>query len=196
MWAQMDDASLIARFREGDQDAFRTLLERYRKPVYAYLARMTGDKSAAEDLFQELFMRFIRNISGYEERGKFTAWLFTSASHLALDYLKKAKRTGFALSLDKSYGEEGRSLGESVKSSESGPEEVLLGAELGERLEEAIGRLSFEQKQVFFMREYSGLTFAEIAAALNVPLGTALARMSRATAKLRNELEKSDALLS
>lgn len=193
----MSDGELIGRFKNGDHEAFEILLERYKNSLYGYLVRMIKDKTAASDLFQEVFVRFIKGVKNYDERGRFRSWLFTTANHLAVDYLRKSGERANLQSLDapgtqfnSENGFEGGGLLERIKSPEPGPDRMAENMETKERLENAFTKLSPEQKQVFFLREYSGLSFNEIAAMLKCPLGTVLARMSRAAGRLREELNQ------
>ncbi len=193
----MSDGELIGRFKNGDHEAFEILLEKYKNSLYGYLVRMIRDKTIASDLFQEVFVRFIKGVKNYDERGKFRSWLFTAANHLAMDYLRKSGERANLQSLDapgtrfnSENGLEGGGLIDRIKSPEPGPDRIAENMETKERLENAFTKLSPEQKQVFFLREHSGLSFNEIAAMMKCPIGTVLARMSRAMGRLREELNQ------
>lgn len=183
---ELTDAELVAAFKGGDPEALGLLMERHKAAVYGYLLRLTCRADAAEDLFQEVFMKLVRNPSAYGEREKFRSWLFTVARNAAMDHFRR-ERLRSALPLD--GDEENPGAGEFAVSPEAGPEKSLEDKALGERIKAALERLSPEQREVFYLRHYSELSFREIAELLNVPIGTVLARMSRAAALLRRELE-------
>lgn len=182
------DAILLNRLRSRDAEAFRWLLDRYGGPLYSYLARRLRDRGAAEDLVAETMARVLRNIERYEPRGRFSSWLFTIAHRLSLDHLDRLRSAASGGQAVAVAGEESR---EPV-SAERGPEGEAAGAELRDRLELALAALPEEQREVFLLKEYGGLTFAEIADAMDCPLSTALARMRYAVLKLRRDLEGFD----
>lgn len=181
------DGALLERLRRREPEAFRWLLDRYGGPLYSYLARRLRDPSAAEDLVGETLVRVLKHIERYEPRGRFSAWLFTIAHRLALDYSLRARNRP-----EGGLGGSAAEVREPV-SAERGPEGEAAGRELRERLERALAALPEEQREVFFLREYGGLSFAEIADAMDCPLSTALARMRYAVLKLRRDLEGFDA---
>ncbi|HAF95119.1 MAG: hypothetical protein A2X34_08600 [Elusimicrobia bacterium GWC2_51_8] len=211
----MTDSELIAAFKAGDIEALGVLMERHKAAVYGYLLSLTARPDAADDLFQEVFLKLVRNPAAYRERpsdghsplihpfptaegtphsgfpscasieNKFKAWLFTVARNAAMDYFRReSSRRAEPLE-----GEDGGcgALDKAV-SPEPGPQEALEKRNLGEQISRALERLSSEQREVFYLRHYSELSFKEIAGILATPIGTVLARMSRAAAFLRKEL--------
>lgn len=175
----MEEADELIRRCSEDPEAFRALLELFRLRLYSFLNHLAG-ADAADDLFQEVWLRVLRAASGYEPRGKAASWLFKIANNACLDHLS---RRGLPVDPD---GDE--RLAE-LPSPEPGPVRALERQELRERLQAAIAGLPLGQRQVFLMREYGGLAFKEIAASLDIPLGTALSRMNAALARLRRSLE-------
>jgi len=180
------DAELVQAFKNGDTSALDLLIIRYKGPLYAYLIRLSRDRDAADDLLQEVFIRVIKKLSGYGEQEKFSAWLFTVAHHAAMDHFRSGSRRRED-SLD-AAGEDRLPLSDTLASPEPGPDGILEGVERSGAIQAVFDRLSSEQREVFLMRHYSGLPFKEIADILGVPIGTVLARMSRAMAKMRAEL--------
>ncbi|HAH31978.1 MAG TPA: hypothetical protein DCL44_06665 [Elusimicrobia bacterium] len=181
----MTDAELMDAFADGESDALGEIISRYKTPLFNYLLRITGNADVAEDLFQDVFVKIVRSPKAYGERFKFSAWLFTVAHHAAMDYFRRgsAQKT---VALDGDAENQG--LAERLVSGEPGPDQAVQNLELKRRIEKALALLSGEQREVFYLRHYSGLSFKEIAVLLKIPLGTALARMSRAAAVLRREL--------
>jgi len=180
------DADLVQAFKDGNTAALDRLINRYKGPLYAYLVKLSRDRDASDDLLQEVFIRVIKKLASYGERDKFSAWLFTVAHHAVMDHFRSDSRRRED-SLD-SAAEDRLSLADTLASPEPGPDGILEGAERAGVVQAAFDRLSPEQREVFLMRHYSGLPFNEIADILGVPIGTALARMSRAVARLRSEL--------
>ncbi|MEI7529839.1 MAG: sigma-70 family RNA polymerase sigma factor [Elusimicrobiota bacterium] len=190
----LTDQELIAAFKNGDIDALGALMERHKAAVYGYLLRLTGRHDAADDLFQEVFLKLVRRPGAYSEREKFKAWLFTVARNAAMDYFRRegSRRALTSSEGDAPAGGEDGAAGvlDAAASPEPGPHEILENKALGERIGRALERLSPDQREIFYLRHYSELSFKEIAGLLELPIGTVLARMSRAAALLRKELEK------
>jgi len=184
------DAELIASFINGDIAALGALIERHKNALYSYLLRITGRGDVADDILQEVFLKIIRNPNLYKEKNKFRAWLFTIANNAAMDYFRKeASRKNEPLPQQNSENEENTFAAIAPDVLEDGPEKRFENKQLAEKIERALASLSYEQRQVFYMRHYSELSFNEIAEILNLPIGTVLARMSRAADKLRKEIE-------
>lgn len=180
-----NDAELVQAFRSGDEAALGELIERHRDRLYAYLRRLAGDDAGAEDMFQDTWVKVARNMGAYREENRFSAWLFSVARNTAMDALRR-RRPG-SVSLD-AAPEDGRPLAETIGSAEPGPEASYEASESRRAIDGALAELSPEQREVFLLRHYSGMSFKEIADALGVPIGTVLARASRAAAKLRDKL--------
>lgn len=177
------DAELAQRLAQGDADALKELMTLYETPLYSYLAALTRDPSAAEDLYSRTWLKVWQAAPRYKESGRFKAWLFTAARRLAFDHLA-LKRTKLSAPLEEP---------DRLFSPAPEPERELLSRETGARIDAALAALPEEQREVFLLKEHGGLTFAEIADAQDAPLGTVLARMHRAVLKLRKSLEDLDA---
>jgi RNA polymerase sigma-70 factor (ECF subfamily) len=197
------DAELVKAFQGGDTAALDGLITRYKGPLYAYLLRLTGDRDASDDLLQEVFIKVIKKLPAFRERGwsppaaddssgKFSAWLFTVAHHAAMDHFRSGSRRRED-SLDAAAAGS-LPLSDTLASHEPGPDGVLEGVQRAGAVQAAFDRLSHEQREIFLMRHYSGLPFKEIADILGVPIGTVLARMSRAVAKLKAELGEEEGM--
>ncbi len=165
---------------KGDPGAIKMMLARYQRPLFSFLYHRVGDRMVAEDLLQEVFVKVWRGRSSYRRPGALAGWLFTIARNAAVDHMAKARLRRHGV-LDDSAPEPG------------GPEREVESAMSRERIDAAIQALPENQREVFLMREYGGLSFAAIAKALGCPLGTALGRMRYAVLKLRKELGDLDA---
>ena len=182
----MDDGTLLERYREhDDRQALETLVERYRRPLFGYILNMTEGRGDAEDVFQEVWLRALKNLDRFTNRG-LQSWLMRIARNLVIDRARKHKPE---LTLDKPVGDdEGSTKLDHVASDQRMPDEVLTGEDTQARVFEAVNRLPDDQKDVFLMRVKSELSFKEIAEIQDVSINTALARMQYALAKLRDML--------
>ncbi|MBI5744328.1 MAG: sigma-70 family RNA polymerase sigma factor [Elusimicrobia bacterium] len=187
MTEEITDSALVAAFKAGDAEALGPLMERHKAALYGYLLRLTGRADAAEDLFQEVFLKLVKNPSSYNEREKFRSWLFTVAHNAAMDHFR---RSGARAEVPLEGDGEKTGPADFAASPEPGPEGAAANRELGARIDAAFAALSEDQREVFSLRHYSGLSFKEIAEILGLPIGTVLARMSRAGEKLRQALKK------
>lgn len=176
------DDALFERYRSGDTAAFEQLLARHQSALFGFLARLVGDRALAEDLFQETWLRVVREASRYRAEQKFNRWLFTIANRLAIDALRRRKRWA-SVSVD----DEETTL-ELPDHGPSAADETARRQTMG-RIESALATMQPALRQVFLLRENRGLSFKEIAAMTDAPLGTVLWRMSAALKHLRKELQ-------
>lgn len=174
----MDNDDELIRRCAADPEAFRELVERFQMRIYSFLIHLAG-RQAAEDLFQEVWLKVFRNAASYEPRGKAISWLFKIANNLALYH--RVKRAVETVDIDIAAAW--------LSDPAPGPHTVLENNEKRVRLAAALKGLPFEQRQIFLMREYGEMSFKEISQSLDIPLGTALSRMNYALSKLRGALE-------
>jgi RNA polymerase sigma-70 factor (ECF subfamily) len=188
------DEALMLAYQAGETRAFAQLLERHRRPIFNFLVRSVGDPVQAEDLLQDVFMRVVRGAEGYQRQAKFTTWLYTIARNLCVDAQRRGKFRKTS-SLDApggggSDGEEGSPLLDRIADGQLGTERQAIGRELRGKLEQAIARLPADQREVFLMREMSGMPFKDIADVVGCPENTIKSRMRYALERLREELEE------
>ena len=162
-----------------DPEAFRSLVGIFGTRVYSFIIHLAGPR-AADDLFQEAWLRVLKGSPGYQARGKASGWIFQIARNVCLRHFERARREGDPVD---------PSAFEAVACVSPGPSASAEHSEAGRRIAAAIASLPEEQRQVFLLREYGGLSFKEVAEETGVPLGTALSRMNAALVKLRKDLE-------
>ena len=177
------DAELLFAFRKGDVAALDLLVGRYQGQLHGYLRAMTGSAADADDVFQETWMRVIRNPGSFRG-GAFNAWLWCITRHLLIDRLRRRKPV---VSLDDATAE-GTAYLDLTPAVGPNPGEDAEAAELGKLIAVAVGRLPLDQRDVFLLRTQAGLSFAEIAKMRRVPINTALGRMHYAIQRLRQDL--------
>lgn len=181
------DDELIEEYINGSSLAFDRLLARYKGMLFGFIYNTIG-RAEAEDIFQETFLKVIKNIKRYKKRGSFKSYLFTIANHLMIDRMRYAGLRK-VVSLDAEFKSEG-SLKDIIPSATPGPDKLAENNELKVNLEEAVNRLPFVQRQALMMREHSGLSFKEIAEILKCPLNTAIGRVHYGLKSLRKEFSK------
>lgn len=186
-YSAQDDRALAAFAAQGREGAFRELLSRYERPVFSLVYRMVRDRTLAEDLAQEAFIRAFNAISSYDPTYKFSSWLFKIANNHAIDHLRKRKLDTVSIhgAPSASSPDEVSRTSITLESREEQPDAYVESRELGGIMEEAIGRLRPEYRSVILLRHVEGYAYEEIAEAMDLPLGTVKTYLHRA----RNELK-------
>jgi len=182
-----EDADLVRRCLSGDQRACRDLVRRYERPVYSVLMRVVRRAEDAEDLVQETFVKVFRALDRYDVERPFSAWIFTIASLLAIDHLRRRRVQTVSLSVsDPGSGEE-RTM--DVEDKGLKPDEITSNREEESATEQLIDGLPEHYRIVVLLRHQQDLSYEEIAEALNLPLGTVKARIHRARALLKDRIQ-------
>ena len=186
------DSELMERFRDGDDDAFPLIVQRFQRPLVNFFYRLTWDRFTSEDYAQEVFVRLIRHRKSYQRKAKFSTYLFRIAKNYWIDRYRERVKAPKMTSLNLTVGTgEGRglSLGDMVEGKVPAPAEELNRKEIGERLKDAVSRLPEEQRLVFVLAENQGLKYAEISEVMEIPVGTVKSRMHAAMRRLRELLK-------
>ena len=170
MPSELEDG-LLERFVRGDEDAFESLFRRFEAEVYRWILRIVRDDSSAEDVLVEAFWRAYRGRAGFDSSRSFGAWMRRIATNAAVDHLKK-DRSGFELRAHEV----------------SAPASVGSDSDLSEAIAHAFRRLSPKLRIVATLALIEDCPYAEIAEALDLPLGTVKSRVFRASRTLRKEL--------
>jgi RNA polymerase sigma-70 factor, ECF subfamily len=182
------DEDLMKRYQHGDAGAMNALIDRHDRQLFGFLYRSLGSRERAEDAYQEVFLKVVRSAEGYRPTARFAAWLYTIARHVVIDMARRDKYRETE-SLDQEvYEDGGVARVEMEPGHEPDPEAELTGYELQDSLERAISSLPAEQREVFLLRERSGLSFKEIAELTAAPLNTVKTRMHYALNRLRKVL--------
>jgi len=186
--AQPTDEQLVARARQGNPDAFRTLVERYHDDLMRFLIRLTGSADAADDVFQDTFIQIFQSASTFDVGRRFKPWLFTIAANKARDHLRrKSRRQAMDLSAPVGGAEGGSDEGGTtfVDLLELEIPDVSSGLEDEERdrmVQQALDRLPLPLKEILLLSYFQRLTYGQIADELGIPLGTVKSRLHAAVA--------------
>ncbi|NBT90158.1 MAG: sigma-70 family RNA polymerase sigma factor [Verrucomicrobia bacterium] len=190
MAGEVSDEELMTRIREGDEEAFRVLIERHQDRVYGTVARMMGGAGPeAEEVAQDIFLRVWRSAGTYRAEGKFTTWLMTVVRNLVFTRAGQRKRRKDIDGEDRVDEETGESLMEShPDGSTPTPLANLAYADLAKAVEEACRELPENQRMVVHLRQYEGMEFEEIAKITGMSLTAVKALMFRARESLKKKL--------
>jgi len=188
---QSSDQELIRRICEHDADAFEALFARYQACVLQHLLRTLRDRTAAEDLTQEVFLRVWTRAEQWNGDGAFKSWALKIGTNLALNYLRTVRRRREQplepfLETEPVTGSEHQAI-EALERSR--PEQAFEQLEWRERLQQLLGRLSTEKREVFHLAHDADLDVREIAARLGIPEGTVRSRLHYARKQLATEWE-------
>ncbi len=179
------DWQLVARLQAGDDSAFNTIMERYKRPVFSFACRILGNSAAAEDVAQDVFVRAYQNLvkPGFRRTGgKLSTWLFQIARNAALDCLRRQRRQP-ADSLS-AMADSGRSLAGAGGTAA----EAATANEIGRQIAAAVALLPEDQRTAMVLAEYEQLSYAEIAEIMGCSLKSVEARLYRARLSLRRQL--------
>jgi len=185
----MDQADIeyIKAYLGGDANALEPMVEKYKRPLYSFILKMTEGREDTDEIFQETWFRALKNIHKFRHKN-FLNWLFRIAHNLVIDRARRNKRI---VSMQTVTGSEGEgTLEDRLPAPGISPAEEVGGTGLGERIDRAVEQLSPEQKEVFLMRMYANTPFKEIAKVQKCSINTCLARMQYALAKLRSILKE------
>ncbi|GMV23703.1 MAG: DNA-directed RNA polymerase sigma-70 factor [Acidimicrobiia bacterium] len=174
----LDDAAAVEAARNGDQEAFRVLVDRHSRSLFRLAYRMTGKAEDAEDVVQETFIRAFRQLSRFEARSNVSTWLYRIAFNCAVDFLRARPRRESAT--------EDQAL-ERMAPSAPGPsmDDLVFAGQIGERMQEALGGLSEKERAAFLMRHYHGCSIEEIGSTLGMKTNATKHSIFRAVKKMR-----------
>ena len=190
---KVTDEALVAAYAGGSNEAFDTLLIRYREHVFSYIFRIVKNEEIADDIFQETFVKAIMTIrqGRYTENGKFPAWISRIAHNLIIDYYRQEKSENLqSVDLTEVDILNRRDLCEETI------EDVIITDQIFADVKYLIEELPDLQKEVLKMRYYQGLSFKEIAELTGVSINTALGRMRYAILNLRRIAHDKDIILT
>ncbi|MCO6358869.1 RNA polymerase ECF family sigma subunit [Roseivirga pacifica] len=182
----ISDSQLISQYKNGNEEAFSTLVNRHKKKIFTTIYLIVKDQYLAEDLMQDTFVKVVNTVKSgrYNEEGKFLPWVSRIAHNLAIDHFRKAKRYPTIVM------EDGSNVFNTLEFSEVSIESKQIQQDTHALLRDLIKELPDAQREVLMMRHYMHMSFQEIADATDVSINTALGRMRYALINLRKKMDK------
>jgi RNA polymerase sigma-70 factor (ECF subfamily) len=175
----ISEKKLIALAKEGDMEAFESLVRKYQKSIYYLCHRMTGAHQSADDLSQEAFIKAYISLSSFKDGMNFFTWLRKIAVNNNLNFLKVNKREELLGENDSLIPDDASSTNREL------PQDKLQRIRLEQKFKEALMALPAKQRIIFVLRFYENQSYTEISQILNIPRGTVMSRLNRARKKLK-----------
>ena len=192
---QFSDEQLLALSRSGDKEAFSKLLRRYEKELFNFLVKFLGQRSLAEDVFQESFLQVYVSAADFDVSRRFRPWLYTIAANKARDALRKRARRP-VVQLTASDGEGGEvDLWHNLLKDETTPEKLYDMKQREQQVRRAVAELPEYLREILILAYFNQLSYKELAEVFNIPLGTVKSRLHSAVAafaKKYREKEKKE----
>lgn len=176
----------IKQVIKGDQNAFAEIVDIYKDKVYQLCYRMLGNQHEAEDIAQEAFIRAYVNIHTFNQKLKFSTWLYRIATNLSIDRIRK-KKPDYYLDAEVA-GTEGLTMYSQLAADAALPEEELESLELQEVIQKAILSLPDKYRTVIVLKYIDELSLKEISKILDLPVGTVKTRIHRGRESLKKLL--------
>jgi len=190
--AAMDcgDLALAAALRDGSEQAYEILLQRFQQPVYNLALRLLNDPSDASDVVQEVFLKVFRNIRHFRGQSSLKTWIF----RITINEAHNQRRWFFRhrqreVGID-DHDEDSRNPSDSLASGGQSPYDYVFDQERQELIEAALGRINPTFRAAVILRDITDLSYEEVADVLQISLGTAKSRILRGREALRQELQK------
>lgn len=188
-----DDLTLVKRVRGGDQRAFKLLVERYQRKVYAVALGMLKHREDAMDVSQEAFVKVYKYLDHFKGDSSFYTWLYRITVNICIDVLRKrAGGGGEPVEYDESVpmdlseaniGALGTRLG-------TNPQKSALRRELAEKIQEALAQVPEKHRAILLLREVEGMSYEDLSRTLEIPKGTVMSRLFHARAKVQKILSE------
>lgn len=182
----LTDATLIASYIEGNENALGLLIKKHQSRIFGFIYSKINDRDIANDIFQDTFIKVIKTLksNSYNEEGKFLPWVLRIAHNLVIDFYRKNKR------MPMQRETENFSVFALLPDDSSNIENKMIDFQLDKDLIKLVNTLPKDQKEIILMRMYQDLSFKEIAEQTGVSINTSLGRMRYALINLRKEIEK------
>jgi len=181
------DRQLVARAQRGDKQAFELLVEKYQRKLARLLSRFIRDPAEVEDVTQEAFIKAYRALPAFRGDSAFYTWLYRIGINTAKNYLMAMRRRATTSTEVEAEDAEGFEEGEQLRDINT-PESVLLSNEIARTVNATIEQLPEELRTAIQMREIEGMSYEDIAKAMDCPIGTVRSRIFRAREAIAEQL--------
>jgi RNA polymerase sigma factor (sigma-70 family) len=179
---QSTDEQLINQIRQGDEEAYRLLIERHKQYIYTLVYRMVEHRETAEDLTQDIFIKLYRSLDHFRGDAKFTTWLYRLTTNLVTDYRRAQRRRPYEAILDKMKGWLGNRQEE--------PEAVALQKEERQTVQQLLSELPDKYRLIIYLYHYKQLSYQEISDVTQLPLKTIETRLYRGKSLLKQKWQE------
>jgi RNA polymerase sigma-70 factor (ECF subfamily) len=184
-----DDRALVRAAQGGDEQAFRSLVERYHRRVVQLALGMVKDADEAMDIAQETFVRVHRYLPSFKGDSSFFTWTYRIAMNLSLDVQRRKARSE-RVEMGENDDAEIEAAMDPPSHALAGPQRQALNEELRGKIEEALAALSENHRSILLLREVEGLSYEELARVLGIRKGTVMSRLFHARLKMQNKLRE------
>jgi RNA polymerase sigma-70 factor (ECF subfamily) len=185
--SRQEDKELIRLALDGNQDAYKRIMQKYRNAIHHLITRMIGYQHEAEDLTQEAFIKAFNSLASFNDEFAFSTWLYKIATNNCIDHLRKRKLKTF--SIDKPINEHEGEQGFEIPDTTYKPDAEILKSQQSQAIQTAIEGLPEKYHRVIVMRHQEEKSYEEIAEELDLPLGTVKAHIFRARELLYKQLK-------
>lgn len=189
MSAELSDLSLVRRVQRGDKGAFDALVLKYQHKLVKLVMRYVRNPAEAEDIAQEAFIKAYRALPQFRGDSAFYTWLYRIAINTAKNAVVARERSPIDYDLDRNNSDESYDMQGRMKDSET-PEGLVLTDEIRSTVNESIEALPEDLRTAIILRELEGLSYEEIASAMNCPVGTVRSRIFRAREAIDRRLRE------
>ena len=183
------ESKVVARFMDGDEDAFRDVINHYKNGLYAFLKRFLNHHDQVEDVFQETFLQLYNSRSSFDPTKNLRPWLFTIAANKAKDALRKQQRTA-TVSIGSIVSSEEMSFGDAldiISSHDKMPLDELAQDETAMRVRQIISEMPENLREILILSYFNQFSYKQMAEMLSIPIGTIKSRLHTAVAKFAKE---------
>jgi RNA polymerase sigma-70 factor (ECF subfamily) len=189
----IDDLSLVKRVREGDQRAFKLLVERYQRKVYSVAYGMLKDKEESMDVSQEAFVKVYKYLDHFKGDSSFYTWLYRITVNICIDVLRRKNASkGEQVEFDETVKMDAAEANIGALGSQLGtnPQKAALRKELAEKIHAALQQVPEKHRAILLLREVEGMSYEDLSRTLDIPKGTVMSRLFHARIKVQKILSE------
>jgi RNA polymerase sigma factor (sigma-70 family) len=179
---QLTDEQLVDQIRQGDEEAYRFLIERHKQYIYTLVYRMIEHRETAEDLTQDIFLKLYRSLAQFRGDSKFTTWLYRLTANMVTDYRRTQKRRPYEALKDKMKGW--------FSNRQEEPEAVALQKEERQMVQSLLSQLPDKYRLILYLYHFKQLSYQEISEITQLPLKTIETRLYRGKSLLKQKWQE------